>query len=98
MADSDYSSLTGTLTFAAGETSKTITVNVNGDTVFETTEAFTVELSNAGNATISTATGTGTVVNDDTQPVISIDSVSHNEGNSGTTTYTFTVSLTNRAY
>src|SRR5258708_9406770 len=38
------------------------------------------------------------IVNDDTQPTISINDVSHNEGNSGTTSYAFTVSLSNASY
>ncbi|HYR75689.1 MAG TPA: Calx-beta domain-containing protein [Pyrinomonadaceae bacterium] len=88
---SDYASNSGTLTFAGGVTTQTITVLVNGDTTYEANEAFTVHLSSPTNATISDADGTGTITNDDSQPSFSIDDVTHNEGNSGTTTYTFTV-------
>ncbi|WP_414521408.1 Calx-beta domain-containing protein, partial [Umezakia ovalisporum] len=56
---------TGTVTFAVGETTKEITVNVQGDTGFEPNETFTVTLREANNATISTSTATGTIVNDD---------------------------------
>ena len=38
--------------------------------------------------------GTGTILNDDAQPSFAIDDVSHNEGNSGTTEYLFTISKT----
>jgi Ca2+-binding RTX toxin-like protein len=56
----------GVVSFAAGETSKVITVNVQGDTTVEPNETFTVTLSNATNgATITTATATGTINNDD---------------------------------
>ncbi|MDM3850388.1 MAG: bluetail domain-containing putative surface protein [Aphanizomenon gracile PMC649.10] len=56
----------GILTFAANETSKVITVNVNGDITQESNETFTVTLSNATNGTnITTATATGTIQNDD---------------------------------
>jgi hypothetical protein len=56
----------GTVSFASGETSKVITVNVQGDTTVELNENFTVTLSNATNgATITTATATGTINNDD---------------------------------
>jgi ELWxxDGT repeat protein len=56
----------GTVSFAVGETSKVITVNVLGDTTVEPNENFTVTLSNATNgATITTATATGTINNDD---------------------------------
>ncbi len=62
----DYASNTGTVTFAPGETSKTVTVQVNGDTAVEPNETFFVNLSNAtGNATIADNQGVGTIVNDD---------------------------------
>ncbi|MDH6062859.1 glycosyl hydrolase family 18 protein, partial [Umezakia ovalisporum] len=57
---------TGTVTFASGVTSQVITVNVSGDTVVEPEETFSVSLSNPSNATITTATATGTIRNDDT--------------------------------
>jgi hypothetical protein len=54
------------LTFAAGETSKTLTIYVSGDLAIEADEGFTVTLSNAsGNAQITTAAATGTIQNDD---------------------------------
>src|SRR5206468_2469937 len=87
----DYASTSGTLTFLAGETTKTVTVNVNGDIVYEHDETFNVNLSAATEATISDASGLGTIQNDDAQPSFAIDDVSHLEGNSGTTSYTFTV-------
>ena len=56
----------GTESFTTGETSKVITVNVQGDTTVEPNENFTVTLSNPTNgATITTATATGTINNDD---------------------------------
>ncbi|WP_375327632.1 ELWxxDGT repeat protein [Microcystis sp. BLCC-F210] len=56
----------GTVSFATGETSQVITVNVQGDTTVEPDENFTVTLSNATNgATITTATAIGTINNDD---------------------------------
>ncbi len=54
------------MTFAPGDTSKTVTVQVNGDTAVEPNETFNVNLSNAtGNATILDGTGVGTITNDD---------------------------------
>ena len=90
---------TGTVSFAAGETSKTITVNVAGDTAVESTEGFTLTLSNASaGTTIGTATATGTILNDDAAvgPSLSIAAAnaSLNEGNSGSTAFTFTVTRT----
>src|SRR5258705_445387 len=76
------------------DTTKQITVLVNGDTKFEADEAFTVHLSGASGARISDALGDGTIANDDTDPTFAIDDVTHNEGNGGTTSYTFTVTKT----
>ena len=56
----------GQVAFADGETSKTISIDVQGDVAFEADEAFTVTLSNAtGGAGIGDGTGAGTIVNDD---------------------------------
>ena len=64
-AGSDYQSANGTLTFAPGEVSKNISVSINGDTIVEPDETFTVSLSNAVGAVISTGSGTCTITNDD---------------------------------
>ncbi len=82
-----------TLTFAPGETSKQITVLVNGDTLDEDTERFSVNLSSAGNATIADKEGFCTINDDDAPPSLRINDVSQAEGNSGTSSFTFTVSL-----
>ncbi|WP_019500309.1 beta strand repeat-containing protein [Pseudanabaena sp. PCC 6802] len=89
---------TGTVNFAANETSKTITVNVSGDTTVEPDENFTVTLSNQSGANITTATATGTIQNDDAGLAISADaSATQTEGNSGTKAFTFTVNRTGDA-
>nr|WP_186829428.1 putative Ig domain-containing protein [Xanthomonas campestris] len=90
----DYvaSSLTGQ-TIPAGSSSATFTVLVNGDTLSEPNKTFFVNVSNVSGAGVSDAQGQGTIVNDDALPSLSIDDVSVNEGNSGTTTATFTVTL-----
>jgi hypothetical protein len=95
VAPGDYNAVASTLlVFGAGEASKTVTVQVNGDTTVEPNENFTVTLSNPSNSVISDNIGVGTIVNDDgSQPGISINDVSLNEGNSGTTAFTFTVTL-----
>jgi hypothetical protein len=58
----------GTVSFAAGQTSQTITVNVAGDTTVENNESFNVTLSSPTNASITTAAATGIIVNDDSTP------------------------------
>ena len=90
----DYTALTaGTLTFAAGETSRSITVSVTGDTTDEPDETVVVELSSAVNAIFSTATGTGMITDDDGAPTLAIGSASVTEGNIGSVDLTFTVRL-----
>ncbi len=64
-AGSDYTAVSGTLTFAPGETSKTIVVSVNGDGLREGNEIFTVNLSNVLGAPVVKRTGFGTILNDD---------------------------------
>ncbi|MEE6160542.1 Calx-beta domain-containing protein [Cylindrospermopsis raciborskii DSH] len=86
---------TGTVNFTAGETSKTIIVDVLGDTTVEPDEGFTVTLSNPTNATITTATAVGTIQNDDVvvAPGLAIAPTNaiQTEGNLGTKAFTFTV-------
>lgn len=66
IADADYVATSGTLNFADGELSKTVSVTVNGDTANEANETFTVNLSNAtGGVSIADGQGVGTIVNDD---------------------------------
>ncbi len=79
-AGTDYTATSGTLSFAAGETSKTVTVAVRGDTVVEANETLSLTLSAPTGASIGTGTGTGTIRNDDL-PTISIKDASIQEGN-----------------
>jgi hypothetical protein len=64
-AGSDYQAQSGTLTFAPGETTKTITVVVNGDKTREADESFFVNLSGVVGGTILDGQGLGTILNDD---------------------------------
>ena len=91
----DYTAITaGTLTFAAGVTSDTLAVTVLADALDEDNETVIVELSNASNAAISTATGTGTITDDDATPTLSIADASVAEGTTGDTpSLEFIVSL-----
>jgi hypothetical protein len=66
LAGSDYAAAMGTITFAPGETTKQIVVDVAGDLHPEAHEIFTVTLSDAANAVIDDGVGTGEIRNDDT--------------------------------
>ena len=63
----DYTEASGTLTFSAGDESKTLTVAILDDSVDEADEDFTLALSNAVNATVTTGTATVTIT--DTEAV-----------------------------
>jgi hypothetical protein len=95
----DYISQSGTLTFTAGQTVKTIDVPICGDTRDEPDETFTVTLDTPTNATIAAGQGTstGTITDDDAVPTISINDVTLNEADSGSTPFNFTISLSNPA-
>jgi CSLREA domain-containing protein len=90
-AGSDYTATSGTATIPAGSLSTTITVSVLGDVVFESDEAFFVNLTNPTNATILDAQATGTITNDEGLPTILISDVSQSE-NSGTFAFNVTLS------
>jgi len=62
---SDYTGTSGTITFSAGQSSRTIAVPVIGETLYESNEIFTFNLSNVNNATLGTTSVNGTITNDD---------------------------------
>ena len=94
-ADFGGSFPTGTIEFAATQTTKVVTINVTGDNLAEANESFTVTLANASNAILGTTSPNGTINNDDTSYSIatqSATSANKKEGNTGNTTFTFVVS------
>lgn len=94
VAGEDYNAVSGTLTFNPGETAKPIPVTILPDTTQENTEQFVVNLDTPTGATIADGQGVGTIPNDDAGPAFAVDDVTHSEGNSGTTSYTFTITKT----
>ncbi len=93
-ANGDYVATSGTLTFLpGGALTQLVTVMVNGDTTPEADETFSLVLSNAVNASLTDGTGIGTIQNDDVVPTLTVSSISQAEGNSGTTPFVFTASL-----
>ncbi len=96
VADNDYESASGSITFAPGETSKNISVTINGDTKAETDETFTVTLSSPtpSSVTIPTPVATATIGDDDTLPLLNVNNPAPiDEGATGTVTLLFTVTL-----
>jgi uncharacterized repeat protein (TIGR01451 family) len=92
---SDYTPVSQTLTFNDGEVSKTVNVSITNDNVSESNETVNLTLTNAGGTGQlgSTSTAILTINDDDAQPGLSINDVTQAEGNSGTTAFNFTVTL-----
>ena len=64
-SDGDYIAKTGTFTFNPGETTKTITIEVMGDSKKEADETFYLDLfGNSGNSLFTKSRGLGTILND----------------------------------
>jgi Calx-beta domain len=96
-ADQDYQAATGSMTFAPGETEKSVAIQIIGDTLSESPEEeFLVSLTNVAGAQIGvpwddTGLGANVGIQDDDPADISIDDATVNEGDAGTTTATFTL-------
>ena len=61
------------MTFAAGDLTKQVVVNVVGDQVVEPNQTFNVTLSSPANLIVDDGSGLGTIVNDDAAPTVTID-------------------------
>ena len=92
-AGSDYVATSGTLTFAPGVTSLNVAVTVNGDALYEHDETFTVTLTSPDHGTFGTATATGTIINDDPAPSVSIADAGASVNAAGGATISFPVTL-----
>lgn len=92
-AGHDYVATASTLTFAPGETSKTILVEILSDTTEEPDETLVLNLSSPTNATVADAQGIATIVDDDHPPRVSVGDGSIVEGNGGLTATSVSVSL-----
>ena len=92
----DFSAILGSLTFAAGETTKTLLVPILDDALDEDAETFMLVLSDfnaVGESAGSLSSTLLAIADDDPTPSISIDDVSVVEGTGGTKTAEFTLTL-----
>ena len=64
-ADNDYTAATGTLTFAKGEATQLIRVEIVGDNLMEDDETFSVSLNTPTNATLANNSAKITLISDD---------------------------------
>jgi hypothetical protein len=96
-APTDYTAVNTVATIAATTTSTTVSVPIVSDTTDESDETFKVTLSNPqqGGATPTLADGeaTGTILDDDPEPSLSVDDIQVGEPSTGTRNATFTVKL-----
>jgi hypothetical protein len=100
VAEDDYDSNSGTVMIAAGTTSATIDVTVNGDDYYEGDEAYYVNLTGiaSGPATIDDGQGLGTILDNEEPGTVSINDVTVTEPDGeNTVTAQFTVTLTQAA-
>jgi hypothetical protein len=86
-----------TANISPGATSQQVFFQTVGETMYEDDETFTISLSNPSNVTIDRGTATITIQNDDPIPGISINDITLAETHSGTRSFNFLVTLSNRS-
>jgi len=88
-APADYAARSSSLSFAPGETEKSVSVSVVSDALDEAHENFSFDLSGSAGATLADAHAFGTIVDDDPEVTVSVGDASASEGDAAT----FIVSL-----
>jgi CSLREA domain-containing protein len=94
----DYQTTTDTLNFGINDLSKTFTVPICDDGTFEGDETVKLQLSNVMGSGVTAGSPTDatlTIQDDESAPDVTINDVTQAEGDSGSSTFTFTVSLSN---
>jgi hypothetical protein len=72
LSSEDYISKSGVITFPANSTLQVLNISVKGDTRYEESETFKVELSQPGNARLGNTEATAIIVNDDLPPFVRV--------------------------
>ncbi len=97
IAGSDYVAKSGKVTFLPTDTglalTKKVTIQFIGDSTVELNETFFFDLKTPTNATIADSRGVGQINNDDGPGITISNAVTINEGNAGTSSQTFIVTL-----
>ncbi|MDB6030527.1 MAG: retention module-containing protein, partial [Verrucomicrobiales bacterium] len=81
-AGSDYTPTSGTVVFAPGMMSRTISVPILPDTLSESNETFFVNLGNPVNASLLKPQGKGTIIDNDPLPSLTVNDITGFEGSS----------------
>ena len=93
LAGTDYVQTSGSVSFAIGETSKTVVVPVFPASAFAPSKSFSLKLSGVTNAKLQNSSAVATILNPLPAPTISIGNLSAVDGQAGTTPFTFLVTL-----
>ena len=93
VASADFAHSVATLSFSAGQATRTVTIAVRGDTLDEADEEFFLVLANARGADIADGVGQGTITDDDDPPSLSVGDAQVVEGNKGRRSMEFTITL-----
>jgi hypothetical protein len=91
--DRDFIRTNGGVVFAPGETRQDIQVEVVADGIDENDETFRVLWSGVSNAVLGTPFATGTILDDDPEPILSVEDAAIVEGDSGVSNMAFRVTL-----
>ena len=92
-APADYTAADVPLSFAPGETTKTVPIEIAADTLDEIDESFTITLASVVGATPVGPTTSSVTIQDDDGPVVTIADSTVAEGNAGSTPLAFTLTL-----
>ncbi|HEV7902333.1 MAG TPA: choice-of-anchor Q domain-containing protein, partial [Pyrinomonadaceae bacterium] len=79
----DFDFTIGNAFIAGGQTSASISVPVNGDTIYERDETFIIRLTQVTNAILRSGRGVGTIINDDPSPVVQFSAADYQAGEAG---------------
>jgi hypothetical protein len=93
ISGSDFVARQGSVTFSPGAMTRSVTFEILGDIVDEPEETFRVNLSNVANATLDGGSAIVTIADNDAPPLISVAGTQVDEGQSGTTSAGFSVTL-----
>ena len=89
----DYTAVTSqTVSFSALDVSETVAVSITNDALDEYEEQFDVNLASPSNATLGTSTAKVSITDNDAQPSVSISGPASAVAESGTVTFTVTLS------
>ena len=96
-AGSDYTAVSNTLTISAGQTSAAFNVTLSGDSTVEAGETVSLTLSNPTHAVLASPDSAVLTIQNDDSTVITLSALDadNNEGNSGSTVFTFRATLDN---